>query len=412
MRHPIADVVGQGEPLLLLSGYAVPASSLDHLKAPLAERFSVITFDYPGSGSEPVPKLPLSIPGLAAEAVRVLDHLGYRSAHVYGQSMGALVAQELPSVSLNASAALCLPRRPRAVPRPRGPTRGRSLRRCRASRSTHASRVECVHRVPCSRLSRQAFMTPRVDWPRSRPTPWCCSASGTDSSPRTARCCSTRVSPRARWPSYGAEATSSPSTIRRPRGRSCSTGSVRRRRCPVGVTGSAREWSRCSVPAPSPWAWRARPRPPGGSASRRSSPWVRPLTSSSPKGQMGTAEPRPRTACPRSHRPLGQQGSSVGQEAEPWKLFGISQRKTRLQPLTQSLPAVVRARTPGGRGRPERIPPRQCVGHHSPGRPRASRPARGSVRQRVTARGARPGRRAVLRRGSGQRPDPGPADAH
>lgn len=79
----------------MLSGYAVPAASLALVKAPLADRFSVITFDYPGSGSGRTPWLPLTTPGLAAQAVRVLDHLGLRSAHVYGLSLGGLVAQEL-----------------------------------------------------------------------------------------------------------------------------------------------------------------------------------------------------------------------------------------------------------------------------------------------------------------------------
>ena len=64
------DVVGRGEPLLLLSGYAVPASSLEILAAALAERFTVITFDYPGSGSAPSAWLPLTIPSLAARATR------------------------------------------------------------------------------------------------------------------------------------------------------------------------------------------------------------------------------------------------------------------------------------------------------------------------------------------------------
>lgn len=95
MRVPPHEIVWSGEPLLLLSGYGVPASSYDGIKAPLAERFSVITFDYPGSGRARPAVVPLSIPGLAALAVRLLDHLGVRSTHVFGMSMGGLVAQEL-----------------------------------------------------------------------------------------------------------------------------------------------------------------------------------------------------------------------------------------------------------------------------------------------------------------------------
>lgn len=95
MRIPAHAVTGTGEPLLLLSPYAVPASTLDRVKAPFLEHFTCITFDYPGSGVARSPLLPITIPGLAASAISVLDHLGYPSAHVYGMSMGGLVAQEM-----------------------------------------------------------------------------------------------------------------------------------------------------------------------------------------------------------------------------------------------------------------------------------------------------------------------------
>lgn len=88
-------MTGAGEPLLLLSPYAVPASALRLVRAPLAERYTVVTFDYPGSGNARAPILPLTIAGLAASAVRLLDHVGFESAHVYGISLGGLVAQEL-----------------------------------------------------------------------------------------------------------------------------------------------------------------------------------------------------------------------------------------------------------------------------------------------------------------------------
>ena len=91
---------GEGPPLLLLSPYAVPAASLAGLQNELAKRFRVISFDYPGSGRAHLPidvmaPGPLTIPALAASAVRLLDHLGVASATVVGVSMGGFVAQEL-----------------------------------------------------------------------------------------------------------------------------------------------------------------------------------------------------------------------------------------------------------------------------------------------------------------------------
>jgi pimeloyl-ACP methyl ester carboxylesterase len=95
VKVPPFEVAGSGEPLLLLSAYTVPAAALNLVRAPLAEHYTVVTFDYPGSGVARAPMLPLTIAGIAASAVNLLDHLGIESAHVYGISMGGLVAQEL-----------------------------------------------------------------------------------------------------------------------------------------------------------------------------------------------------------------------------------------------------------------------------------------------------------------------------
>jgi 3-oxoadipate enol-lactonase len=81
--------------LLLLPGYAVPASSLDGVRARLSHRFECFTVEYPGSGTARTPWLPLTVADLAVEAVRRLDELNLESAHVYGPSFGGLVAQEM-----------------------------------------------------------------------------------------------------------------------------------------------------------------------------------------------------------------------------------------------------------------------------------------------------------------------------
>jgi 3-oxoadipate enol-lactonase len=83
------------EPLLLLPGYAVPASSLDDVHGHLSDRFECFTFEYPGSGNARTPLLPITVVDLAAEAVHRLDELNLESVHVYGMSFGGLVAQEM-----------------------------------------------------------------------------------------------------------------------------------------------------------------------------------------------------------------------------------------------------------------------------------------------------------------------------
>jgi pimeloyl-ACP methyl ester carboxylesterase len=61
----------------------------------LARRFRVLTFDHRGVGDSDPAALPYPVPDLAADAVAVLDAAGERSAHVYGLSLGGMVAQEL-----------------------------------------------------------------------------------------------------------------------------------------------------------------------------------------------------------------------------------------------------------------------------------------------------------------------------
>ena len=60
-----------------------------------AERFSCIVFDNRGSGRSQAPLRPTSMPELAADAVGLLDELDIASAHVYGVSMGGMIAQEV-----------------------------------------------------------------------------------------------------------------------------------------------------------------------------------------------------------------------------------------------------------------------------------------------------------------------------
>ncbi len=88
-------VRGQGQPLLLLAGYATPARALGPLAAAFAEHFACITFDYRGTGRSRQRLGQVTTGGMARDAVRVLRHLQVDRAHVYGVSLGGMVAQEL-----------------------------------------------------------------------------------------------------------------------------------------------------------------------------------------------------------------------------------------------------------------------------------------------------------------------------
>ncbi len=88
------DEQGQGPPLLLIIGLGY-ASALWHRTRPvLAQRYSTIAFDNRGVGLSDVPPGPYSIAAMASDAAAVLDAAGVSSAHVFGISMGGMIAQE------------------------------------------------------------------------------------------------------------------------------------------------------------------------------------------------------------------------------------------------------------------------------------------------------------------------------
>ena len=86
---------GSGAPLLLITGFGISGAVFEPVLDRYAERFSCIVFDNRGSGRSQAPPRPTSMPELAADAVGLLDELGIASAHVYGVSMGGMIAQEV-----------------------------------------------------------------------------------------------------------------------------------------------------------------------------------------------------------------------------------------------------------------------------------------------------------------------------
>lgn len=88
-------VQGSGPPLLWMSGYAVAAASSRNVVARFTDRYTCIIFDHRGSGRSKASWGPVTTGGMARGAASVLRHLGVDSAHVYGASLGGMVAQEL-----------------------------------------------------------------------------------------------------------------------------------------------------------------------------------------------------------------------------------------------------------------------------------------------------------------------------
>ena len=88
------DQQGEGDPILLIMGLGYPSCMWHRTRPVLAERFRTIALDNRGIGNSDVPAGPYPIALMASDAAAVLDAAKVESAHVFGVSMGGMIAQE------------------------------------------------------------------------------------------------------------------------------------------------------------------------------------------------------------------------------------------------------------------------------------------------------------------------------
>ncbi len=90
------EEVGQGEPLLLISGQGSDHTGWDDIRDDFATRYRVIVYDHRGTGQSDKPtEPPYTTRGFAQDAIALLDHLSIPRAHAYGVSMGGRICQWL-----------------------------------------------------------------------------------------------------------------------------------------------------------------------------------------------------------------------------------------------------------------------------------------------------------------------------
>lgn len=82
-------------PLILLEGMGGDIPGWRRNIPRLAERLRVIAYDFRGNGNSDEPPGPCTMATFVEDTLALLDALGVDRAHVYGQSFGGMVAQEL-----------------------------------------------------------------------------------------------------------------------------------------------------------------------------------------------------------------------------------------------------------------------------------------------------------------------------
>jgi pimeloyl-ACP methyl ester carboxylesterase len=89
------ESVGRGPAVLLILGQGMTIEAGWRTIDRLASRFRVLAFDNRGMGRSNHSMWPYLVSQMANDAVSVLDAAGEERAHVYGMSLGGMVAQEM-----------------------------------------------------------------------------------------------------------------------------------------------------------------------------------------------------------------------------------------------------------------------------------------------------------------------------
>jgi 3-oxoadipate enol-lactonase len=86
---------GAGPPLLFCNGSGQTLERSALLIAPFAEHFEVLGYDQRGLGRTEIPPEPFTMAEYAADAMALIDEVGWARCRVAGISFGGMVAQEI-----------------------------------------------------------------------------------------------------------------------------------------------------------------------------------------------------------------------------------------------------------------------------------------------------------------------------
>ncbi len=89
------ESTGTGIPVLLIHGLGLSGGAWWRTVDALSPTLRVITFDHRGIGRSKSLMPAFTVEAMADDATSILDELGLESAHVYGISLGGMIAQQL-----------------------------------------------------------------------------------------------------------------------------------------------------------------------------------------------------------------------------------------------------------------------------------------------------------------------------
>ena len=87
------EIHGKGEPLVLIYGYAGDSGLWFRQIPVLSKKYRVIAFDNRGVGRSDKPNISYTMAMMAGDIAGLLDIIGIDAAHIFGISMGGMIAQ-------------------------------------------------------------------------------------------------------------------------------------------------------------------------------------------------------------------------------------------------------------------------------------------------------------------------------
>lgn len=93
--HPAKNLYADPTPLLMIMGLGLNSMAWHKNLPGLNANHTVIIFDNRGTGRSSKPDAPYSIRQMADDTAALLDAIKVRRAHIFGYSMGGMIAQEL-----------------------------------------------------------------------------------------------------------------------------------------------------------------------------------------------------------------------------------------------------------------------------------------------------------------------------